>query len=81
MAGSSRDTATRNSAPETSALENPGRRGFFKAAATGAAGAAVAAPVLLAGGTVRAQQSTEEKTKSRYQETEHVRTFYETNRY
>jgi len=30
---------------------------------------------------VQAQQSTEEKKKRRYQETEHVRTYYETNRY
>ncbi len=41
----------------------------------------MAAPVLLAGGRVEAQQSADEKTKRRYQETEHVRTFYETNRY
>ncbi len=60
---------------------NPARRGFFKAAATGAVGAAVAAPVLLAGGEAEARQSAEERKKRRYQETDHVRTYYETNRY
>jgi hypothetical protein len=60
---------------------SPARRGFFKAAASGAAGAALAAPVLLAGGAAVAAESAEEKTKARYQETDHVRAFYETNRY
>jgi hypothetical protein len=71
-------------AGSTKAIEtptSPARRGFFKAAATGAVGAAVAAPVILAGGEARAQQSAEEKKKRRYRETDHVRTYYETNRY
>jgi hypothetical protein len=72
MAGSTKSTETPAS---------PGRRGFFKAAATGAAGAALAAPVLLVGGEAVAQQSAEEKKRQRYRETDHVRTYYETNRY
>jgi hypothetical protein len=57
---------------------SPARRGFFKAAATGAAGAAL---VGLSGGQAAATESTAEKVKSRYQETDHVKAFYETNRY
>jgi hypothetical protein len=77
MAGSTKVPET----PASPAPQNPARRGFFKAAASGAVGAAVATPVLLAGGEVQAQQSADEKTKRRYQETDHVRTYYETNRY
>jgi nitrous oxide reductase len=55
-----------------------GRRGFFKAfAGVGAAaalGAGGAAPVL-------AQQTGDERTKARYQETDHVKAYYRTNRY
>lgn len=65
----------------TEAPMSPARRGFFRAAATGVAGAALTAPVLLAGGEALAQQSTEDKKRARYQETDHVRTYYETNRY
>jgi hypothetical protein len=72
MAGSTKPTETPVS---------PGRRSFFKAAATGAAGAALAAPVLLVGGEGLAQQSAEERKRQRYRETDHVRTYYETNRY
>ncbi|MBQ2262191.1 MAG: hypothetical protein II336_12565 [Loktanella sp.] len=55
------------------------RRSFFGVAATGAASAAV-----LTTGTARpafAQQSGEERTRARYQLTEHVENFYRTNRY
>jgi hypothetical protein len=72
MAGSTKATET---------PVNPGRRGFFRAAATGAAGAALAAPALLVGGEALAQQSAEERKRQRYRETDHVRTYYETNRY
>ncbi len=65
---------------QTEALASPGRRGFFKAAAGGAAGAALVVPAMLAGGAVAAE-SAEEERKTRYQETDHVKTFYETNRY
>ncbi|MFN4157018.1 MAG: hypothetical protein ACK4GO_01250 [Gemmobacter sp.] len=53
-----------------------GRRGFFGVAvATGAA--------TLTGGALPAvaQESANERTKARYQETDHVRAFYATNRY
>lgn len=53
------------------------RRAFFGVAATGAAatalGAGSATPVFA--------QSGDERTKARYQRTEHVETFYRTNRY
>lgn len=54
------------------------RRAFFGVAATGASAAA-----LTAGGArpVIAQQTGAERTKARYQETEHVATYYRTNRY
>ena len=54
------------------------RRAFFGVAATGATAVA-----LTAGGArpVMAQQTGDERTKARYQETEHVATFYRTNRY
>jgi nitrous oxide reductase len=55
-----------------------GRRGFFKAVAgvgaVAALGAGGARPVM-------AQQTGNERTKARYQETEHVQAFYRTNRY
>jgi hypothetical protein len=60
---------------------SPARRGFFKAAAGGAAGAALAVPALVVGSEAAAAESAAEKTKARYQETDHVRTYYETNRY
>lgn len=53
-----------------------GRRGFFGVAAvTGAAA--------LSGGAAPAfaQEAADERIKVRYQETDHVRAFYETNRY
>lgn len=54
------------------------RRAFFGVAATGASAAA-----LTAGGArpAIAQQTGDERTKARYQETEHVATYYRTNRY
>jgi hypothetical protein len=57
-----------------------GRRGFLGALAGLSAGAAA----LVAPGAVRearAQTTEEERKRARYQETEHVRRFYETNRY
>ncbi len=55
-----------------------GRRGFFGAALGAASAAAVTA-----GGArpVIAQETGDERTKARYQETEHVQAFYQTNRY
>ncbi|MGP1396572.1 MAG: hypothetical protein ACTS3R_13755 [Inquilinaceae bacterium] len=56
-----------------------GRRGFFGAAAV----ATVATTGVLTSGArpVLAQESVEERVKVRYQETDHVKAFYETNRY
>lgn len=53
------------------------RRGFF-----GAVAAAASAGVLAAGARpVVAEEVGDERTKQRYQETEHVQAFYRTNRY
>ncbi|MCC1481658.1 hypothetical protein [Roseibaca sp. Y0-43] len=55
------------------------RRAFFGVAATGAASAAA-----LTAGSARpsfAQQTGDERTRARYQETPHVEAFYRTNRY
>lgn len=56
------------------------RRGFLKAFGGGSAGAAVAMAVA---GTTQAQavESAADKKKKRYQETDHVKAFYRTNRY
>lgn len=55
-----------------------GRRGFFGAVAAAASGAA-----LVNGGATPAfaTETGDERTKVRYQETDHVKAFYETNRY
>lgn len=55
------------------------RRAFFGVAATGAA-----STVALTAGSARpsfAQQVGDERTRARYQHTDHVETFYRTNRY
>ncbi len=53
------------------------RRGFF-----GAAVGAASAGILTAGATpAAAQESPDERVKARYQETDHVKKFYESNRY
>ena len=54
------------------------RRAFFGTATAGAA------TVALGAGTARpafAQETGDERTRARYQKTEHVETFYRTNRY
>ncbi len=55
------------------------RRSFFRGlgGAAAVAGAAVATGVEPAA----AQETPTERTKARYRETEHVKTFYRTNRY
>ncbi len=55
-----------------------GRREFLRAMGAGA-GLAVAAP--LASGAKADTENTDEKRKARYQETDHVKTFYRVNRY
>ena len=54
-----------------------GRRGFFGAMAT----AATAGVLAGAARPVIAEEVGDERTKARYQETEHVLAFYRTNRY
>ena len=55
------------------------RRDFLKTLGVGA-GVAAAAPVLT-GSAAADSETNEEKRKSRYQETDHVKTFYRVNRY
>jgi hypothetical protein len=54
-----------------------GRREFLRTLGVGAAAAAVP----LAGDARADSESNDEKRKSRYRETEHVKTFYRVNRY
>ncbi len=56
-----------------------GRREFLRVLGAGA-GAAAASAAPLASQAVAAE-SEQEKKKSRYQETEHVKTYYRVNRY
>ena len=55
-----------------------GRREFLR---TLGAGATIAAAAPLAGEARADTESNDEKRKSRYKETEHVKTFYRVNRY
>jgi hypothetical protein len=55
------------------------RRSFFRA---GSGAAVVAATVVATGAEpAAAAESASERTKARYKETEHVKTFYRVNRY
>ena len=58
-----------------------GRRDFLRKVGIGAvgAGATVAAP--LAGSALADSESIDEKRKARYQETDHVKTYYRVNSY
>ena len=56
-----------------------GRREFLRTLGAGATVAVAAAP--LAGEARADTESNDEKRKSRYRETEHVKTFYRVNRY
>ncbi len=56
-----------------------GRRQFLRAAL--GAGAAVTAAAPLATGAMADSETNDEKRKSRYRESEHVKTFYRVNRY
>lgn len=53
------------------------RRTFFRVAAAGATATALGA----GGATPVLAQSGDERTKARYQKTEHVEAYYRTNRY
>jgi hypothetical protein len=57
-----------------------GRREFLRSLGAGAT-VAVAAAGPLAGEARADTESNDEKRKSRYRETEHVKTFYRVNRY
>jgi len=58
------------------------RRAFFGTAAGAAAGAAVGVAATMGGARpVMAQQTGDARTRARYRVTEHVETFYRTNRY
>ncbi len=57
-----------------------GRREFLRTLGAGA-GVAAAAAAPLAGEAHADTESNDEKRRSRYKETEHVKTFYRVNRY
>ena len=56
------------------------RRDFLRVMGTGAAGAA-AALSLLAAGPAEAVETADQRVKQRYRETDHVKKYYETNRF
>ena len=56
------------------------RRGFLKGLGVGTAGSAAALAATLPTAAAAAESDAEKK-KKRYQETDHVKTFYRTNRY
>ena len=57
-----------------------GRRNFLRAMATGAGVAAVSAGALTTPAAADSENN-DEKRKSRYKETDHVKAFYRVNRY
>ena len=57
-----------------------GRRDFLRAMATGAGVAAVSAGPLATTAAADSENN-DEKRKTRYKETDHVKTFYRVNRY
>ena len=65
-----------NTAPKTRLV----RREFLRALGVGATAAAASAGPL-AGEAVADTETNEEKRRSRYRETEHVKTYYRVNRY
>ena len=58
-----------------------GRRDFLRKVGIGAVSAGAAAAAPLAGPAHADTESNDEKRKARYQETDHVKTFYRVNRY
>jgi hypothetical protein len=64
---------------ETRGTPQESRRGFLRG--MGVAGATAAAAVAAPIGTAQATESRDEQRKARYRETEHVKRFYQTNRY
>ena len=57
-----------------------GRRDFLRVLGAGAAGAAAGAGALTTGARADSENN-DEKRKSRYRETEHVKAFYRVNKY
>ena len=57
------------------------RRGFFRSMGGASAAAAAAVGVPLAAQPAAASENQAERTKARYKESDHVKTFYRTNRY
>jgi anaerobic selenocysteine-containing dehydrogenase len=57
------------------------RRGFLKALGLGAGAAAAGVTADAATSQALASESRNERVKTRYKETDHVRAFYRTNRY
>ena len=64
---------------EAKAAPSEGRRGFLRG--MGVAGAAAAAAVAAPTGDAQAAESRDEARKARYRETDHVKRYYQTNRY
>jgi hypothetical protein len=58
-----------------------GRRDFLRGTATGSLLAAAAIAVSVPGKAWAKPETKEERKKSRYKETDHVKRFYQTNRY
>jgi hypothetical protein len=56
------------------------RRDFLKVIGAGAGAAAAVVPMVVAP-SAEARETGAERTKARYRETDHVKTFYKTNRY
>ncbi len=57
------------------------RRSFFKSLGGASAAAAVAVTAPIVATPAAATENQSERTKARYKETDHVKTFYRTNRY
>jgi hypothetical protein len=58
-----------------------GRRGFLKALGLGSGAAAVGVVGEAAVSPAQARESTDDRKKARYRETDHVKAYYRTNRY
>jgi hypothetical protein len=70
---------SRRTAMQQKSKPQIGRRDFLRAVGAGAGLAATAAAPLATGAA--AAESADERTKARYKETDHVKTFYRVNRY
>jgi hypothetical protein len=58
-----------------------GRRDFLRKVGIGAVGAGAAAAAPLTGSARADSESQDEKRKTRYQETDHIKTYYRVNSY